>query len=106
MRTHNLDELLQPGAACLFLDVDGTLLDLQATPDAVSVDTSLLQLLQATATVLDDAMALVSGRSLAQLDALFGPRRWPAAGLHGAERRDARGRVHRHPAIRPIPEPL
>jgi trehalose 6-phosphate phosphatase len=36
----------------------------------------------------------VSGRSLAQIDQLFAPVRWPAAGLHGLERRDATGRLH------------
>jgi trehalose 6-phosphate phosphatase len=37
----------------------------------------------------------VSGRSLEQLDALFAPNSWAAAGLHGLERRDASGRIHR-----------
>jgi trehalose 6-phosphate phosphatase len=45
----------------------------------------------------DGAIALISGRSLTQLDALFAPRRWPAAGLHGVERRDALGQIHVHP---------
>jgi trehalose 6-phosphate phosphatase len=79
---------------CLFLDVDGTLLDIAPTPDAVVVDPSLVQLMKRVRDVLDGALALVSGRSLAQLDALFAPIRWPAAGLHGLERRDASGRIH------------
>lgn len=41
------------------------------------------------------ALALVSGRSIAQIDRLFDPMRWPAAGLHGLERRDSEGRMHR-----------
>ena len=81
---------------CLFLDVDGTLLEIAATPDAVSVDDHLLQLLSEVMHALDGAVALVSGRTIAALDRLFGPQRWPAAGLHGLERRDARGRLHRH----------
>lgn len=89
-----------PGATglpwCLFLDVDGTLLEIAATPDAVSVDDHLLQLLSEVTRALDGAVALVSGRAIAALDRLFGPHRWPAAGLHGLERRDARGRLHRH----------
>lgn len=79
---------------CLFLDVDGTLLDIAPTPDAVVVDPSLAGLLQRVRDALDGALALVSGRSLEQLDALFAPNAWPAAGLHGLERRDADGRIH------------
>lgn len=81
---------------CLFLDVDGTLLEIAATPDAVSVDDHLRQLLSEVSHALDGAVALVSGRAIAALDKLFAPRRWPAAGLHGLERRDARGRLHRY----------
>jgi trehalose 6-phosphate phosphatase len=79
---------------CLFLDVDGTLLDIAPTPDAVRVEDSLKALLAATSDALRGALALVSGRSIATLDALFAPHTWPAAGLHGIERRDATGSVH------------
>ena len=103
MRIHKLSDQLRPAAACLFLDVDGTLLEFGPTPDAVRVEPDLLQLLQDAAEACAGAVALVSGRSLAQLDALFAPRKWPAAGLHGAERRDARGRLHVHPGNQPVP---
>lgn len=83
-----------PARTALFLDVDGTLLEFAARPDAVRVDDGLRRLLDRAADALDGALALVSGRSLAQLDELFAPRRWPAAGLHGAERRDAAGGLH------------
>jgi trehalose 6-phosphate phosphatase len=79
---------------CLFLDVDGTLLDIAPTPDAVRVEDSLKELLAATSDALRGALALVSGRSIATLDALFAPHTWPAAGLHGIERRDATGSIH------------
>jgi trehalose 6-phosphate phosphatase len=75
--------------------VDGTLLDIAATPDAVVVDAALPVLLQDVRDALGGALALVSGRSLEQLDALFAPNSWAAAGLHGLERRDASGRIHR-----------
>lgn len=81
---------------CLFLDVDGTLLDIAPTPDAVRVDDELRRLLADVASALDGAVALVSGRDIQSLDHLFDPQRWPAAGLHGLERRDAEGRLHRH----------
>jgi trehalose 6-phosphate phosphatase len=81
-----------PAAAwCLFLDVDGTLLDLAATPGAVVVDTSLLALLERLRRAAGGALALVSGRTIVDLDRLFTPLRLPAAGIHGCERRDARG---------------
>lgn len=82
----------------LFLDVDGTLLEIAAAPDRVVVPERLKQLLPALIRGLGGAVALVSGRSIAQLDALFRPIVVPCSGLHGLERRDARGVVHR-PAI-------
>jgi trehalose 6-phosphate phosphatase len=83
-----------PANWCLFLDVDGTLLDIAPTPDGVVVDAALPALLKRVRDALDGALALVSGRSLEQIDALFAPCIWPAAGLHGLERRDADGRIH------------
>jgi trehalose 6-phosphate phosphatase len=80
---------------CLFLDVDGTLLEIAPTPDGVRVDQSLRQLLLRASQTLGGALALVSGRPIAALDHLFDPQRWPAAGLHGLERRDAAGHWHR-----------
>jgi trehalose 6-phosphate phosphatase len=80
---------------CLLLDIDGTLLDFADSPRLVAVDPELVDLLNRAAAATDGAVALVSGRSLAQIDELFAPTHWPAAGLHGLERRDAAGRVHR-----------
>jgi trehalose 6-phosphate phosphatase len=80
----------------LFLDVDGTLIDIAATPEAVSVPAALREQLQALALASGGALALVSGRSLASLDALFAPLRLPAAGLHGFEHRGASGECRRH----------
>jgi len=80
----------------VFLDVDGTLLDIADTPDRVHVHPRVLELLGALRVATDGAVALVSGRSLADLDGLFEPLELAAAGLHGAERRDAYGRLHLH----------
>ncbi|HSN69995.1 MAG TPA: trehalose-phosphatase [Steroidobacteraceae bacterium] len=85
-------------AWALFLDVDGTLLDIVESPDAVHVPEALSHTLAAAAEREDGALALVSGRSLAQLDRLFAPHRFCAAGLHGLERRTAAGQILR-PAI-------
>jgi len=78
---------------CLFLDVDGTLLDFTDAPSLTVADPELKTLLGEVAERLGGAVALVSGRSIAYLDALFAPLKLPAAGLHGVERRKASGAV-------------
>lgn len=78
----------------LFLDVDGTLLDFARHPDDVEVDPGLPDDLERITTKLGSAVALLSGRPLADLDALFGWGRFAAAGLHGAELRMPDGSMH------------
>ncbi len=78
----------------LFLDVDGTLIDIAPAPDAVTVSPALSPLLARLSHRFGGALALVSGRCIADLDRLFEPFRFPAAGIHGIERRDARGGLH------------
>ena len=80
-----------------FLDIDGTLLDIAPTPKSVHTARADYKLIAALYEKTDGALALVSGRSLAMIDELFAPLQLPAAGQHGVERRDARGRVHRPP---------
>lgn len=87
------------GDWALFLDVDGCLLDFAAAPDAVRVPDGLVDAISGWARRLDGAVALVSGRSLDTLDALFPElRELPAAGLHGLERRNADGSRQSPPA--------
>jgi trehalose 6-phosphate phosphatase len=69
----------------LFLDVDGTLIDLAPTPEAVIVSSALLDELSFAERRLDGALALVSGRPIDELDRLFAPVRLRASGIHGAE---------------------
>ncbi|MDX7950664.1 trehalose-phosphatase [Lichenihabitans sp. Uapishka_5] len=71
----------------LFLDVDGTLLDIAAVPDGVRVPPELNLALSSLDKKLDGAIALVSGRSIADLDAIFAPLRLATSGVHGAEMR-------------------
>ena len=78
----------------LFLDVDGTIAAIAATPAAVQVPGRAIAAVASAHERLAGALALVSGRNLADLDRLFFPLRLPAAGAHGAERRTAAGRVH------------
>jgi trehalose 6-phosphate phosphatase len=78
----------------LFLDVDGTIAAIAATPAAVHVPGRALAAIASAHERLAGALALVSGRNLADLDRLFFPLRLPAAGAHGAERRSATGLVN------------
>jgi trehalose 6-phosphate phosphatase len=80
----------------LFLDIDGTLLDLAATPDRVRVDAGVAALLPALVRLVDGAVALITGRTLADADRLFPGTALPIAGQHGLERRAADGKIHRH----------
>jgi len=79
-----------------FLDFDGTLLDLAATPDTIRVDSALPVLLSDLHRACAGAVALISGRSLADLDLRLGLPNLPKAGRHGLERRDAAGHVWLH----------
>ena len=72
---------------CLFLDVDGTLLDIADRPDGVLVPPSLRETLGTLNGCLGGAVALVSGRAIADIDGLFAPLRLRASGVHGAEMR-------------------
>ncbi len=80
----------------LFLDIDGTLLELAPTPDGVHVDAGVAALLPALARRLGGAVALITGRTMADADRLFQGLALPIAGQHGLERRGADGTVHRH----------
>ncbi len=78
-------------SSCLFLDVDGTLLEFAETPEAAFADRELIGILERVAGALDGALALISGRPIVALDRLFAPLRLPSAGVHGLERRNALG---------------
>ena len=91
---------LSAATIALFLDVDGTLVEIEREPGAVHVPDRLCRILAALEEATDGALALVSGRSLQQLDQLFSPLRLSAAGLHGLERRKPAGQV-----VRAAPDP-
>jgi trehalose 6-phosphate phosphatase len=75
------------GTIALLLDVDGTILDTAITPGSVVVPGSLRSSLRELHVKSGGALALVSGRLIRDLDALFAPLRLPAIGGHGAEMR-------------------
>ncbi|WAT14192.1 trehalose-phosphatase [Xanthomonas fragariae] len=81
-------------ACALFLDVDGTLIDFADSPEAVRLLPEVRKAIGRLSDRLNGAVALVSGRALSQLDAVFAPLLLPAAGLHGHElRSDIAARV-------------
>ena len=81
--------------AALFFDVDGTLLDIRPEPRDVVSDGDLRALLERLYARCHGALALVSGRSLGDIDRIFSPLKLTAVGLHGAEIRDASGAERR-----------
>lgn len=85
-------QLPPPRDCAVFLDIDGTLIDLAATPGAVIVPPRLPALLQRLAVRQGGALALISGRALSDIDSMFGPGLAVAA-EHGAILRDAAGRM-------------
>src|SRR6195952_4061896 len=88
------DSVPVPGAlvphlseCALLLDIDGTLLDLAPTPREVWVPPGLAKTLNRLHERTSGALALVSGRSLNDIDLIFAPEQFPAVGGHGAEMR-------------------
>ncbi|MRS16204.1 trehalose-phosphatase [Enterobacteriaceae bacterium RIT691] len=82
------------GHYAFFFDLDGTLATLQPHPDQVSIPEPIRQALGQLALQQNGALALISGRSMRELDALCAPFHFPLAGVHGAERRDIRDQKH------------
>jgi trehalose 6-phosphate phosphatase len=72
-------------AWALFLDLDGTLLDIAPSPESVRVPRTLRHDLERASEVFDGALALISGRAIDNIDRILSPLRLPAAGQHGGE---------------------
>ena len=71
----------------LYLDIDGTLLDVALTPSTVRIPPILPHLLDALSQRLSGAVAIITGRPLKEADELLHPARFVAAGVHGAQMR-------------------
>jgi trehalose 6-phosphate phosphatase len=76
-----------PSACALFLDLDGTLIDIASAPHLVSVPPDLVPLLSELSTRLDGALAIVTGRPVVDVNRFLDPLRLVTAGVHGAQLR-------------------
>lgn len=83
------------GGMAYFLDIDGTLAKFRDTPAQVRLAAAKRRALARLSRQARGALAIVSGRSIADIDRIFPGTQMAAAGQHGAERRDARGRYSR-----------
>lgn len=82
-----------------FLDIDGTLIDIAPTPDAVIVPPDLPVMLGRLCEQAGGALALLTGRSIATVDRLFAPVRLPVGAIHGTEIRFPGGEVVSPPSV-------
>jgi len=80
-----------------FLDFDGTLADFSDDPAAVALPPSESRSLEKLKRATGSAIAIISGRSIADLERLIAPLELPLAGVHGLERRNAQGEMLRMP---------
>ncbi|MCC7051930.1 MAG: trehalose-phosphatase [Gemmatimonadaceae bacterium] len=78
-----------------FVDLDGTLLDIAPRPGDVQVDAELRATITALTTLTGGAVAIITGRPVAEVDQLFPALHLPVAGQHGLERRAPNGHVTR-----------
>ncbi|MEM8825839.1 MAG: trehalose-phosphatase [Pseudomonadota bacterium] len=97
--------LRKSARTALFLDFDGTLVDLADTPDGICVAEDLSRDLATLSTRLDDRLAIVSGRALIDLDAHLGECPVAMSGSHGGELRCA-DRSALDAYTRPVPAPV
>lgn len=87
---HDDGLLNAPERCALFLDMDGTLLEMATTPESVRVPSGLTMLLQDLFTGLGGALAILTGRQVIEADRLLHPLKLPASGVHGAQVRRSR----------------
>ena len=73
----------------IFLDLDGTLIDIASAPDLVQIPQDLVPLLAKVSAGLKGALAVVTGRPIVEINRFLNPLRLAAAGVHGAELRPA-----------------
>ncbi len=102
--TPRLPRLPPFARAALLLDLDGTLLDIAPTPDSVQVPPALPDTLRRLSTRLGGALAIISGRTVAEVDALLGAAAPAVAGEHGGALRRAPGTALERPDLPAAPQ--
>ena len=93
----SLPKLRGPRTIAFFLDFDGTLVEFADRPDTISLAERTRDILTRLAAVTDGAVAIITGREIADLDRFLVPLRLPAAGIHGLTRRGPLGDSHAAP---------
>lgn len=91
MKTIQIEQLGGLENSALFFDIDGTLAPIAPTAECVVIDRKMLEILDILATRVNGALAILTGRPLAQCDKLFAPRLFAVAAEHGAIIRDLKG---------------
>lgn len=87
-RSQNIDPVASDAATwALFLDFDGTLVEIAERPNEVIVDAALADTMARLRNRLGGALAVITGRPIASIDRFLSPHRFDVAGLHGAEHR-------------------
>jgi trehalose 6-phosphate phosphatase len=96
------------GGASLFIDFDGTLVDLIDRPDEIVIDDPLRDLLGKVGAAMPGRVAIVTGRSLEQIDRFLGEtiRGMAVAGSHGIERRLGNGALNLPETVPDMEQPL
>lgn len=79
-----------------FFDIDGTLAEIAAHPGGARIERGIRELIERLHAATGGAVALITGRTIADADRLMDHASLPVAGQHGLERRDGDGRVQKH----------
>lgn len=88
---------LDPASLALFLDFDGTLVEIARHPDQVQLSPQTRQVLEAMQGALGGAVAIITGRDIGDVDRFLAPLTLPVAGVHGLERRRSDGTIFEGP---------
>jgi len=92
-----LPSLPPPSSTALFLDFDGTLVEIAAHPEAITIAPATKEALRVLFEAMGGALAIITGREIAAVDRFLAPLHLPVAGIHGLTRRDAGGNVRLPP---------
>jgi trehalose 6-phosphate phosphatase len=95
---------VDPVRNALFLDFDGSLVDFALLPEKIVVRPDTITLLDNTHRRMNGALAIVTGRRIANIDQHLAPLRLPAAGVHGLEFRAGAGETRRTPVSEELEE--